>query len=148
MPAGPAGGSWLGTYTFVYLATDHGGAIELGDYGTDPFAFFVKSGMGFVGDWHASTGPEVGAYGSNLYLIVADAFGAVIVGFYCDLSNDTLVRIDCVNEFYDISTSNNNAGDCPYNYRLDDTLDDLYAFASVGSALSDQHKHTQRTHDE
>lgn len=140
MPAGTPGGSWLGTYQYVYGEND-GDATEIGNYGTNPFAFWVTSGMGFVGSWHASTGPIEGDYGTNLYMVVADASTTHIVGFYCSIDASTLERTDCFQEAYEVSSADANPDSCPYNYRLDGTLDPLYDFASTGS---DESRHENR----
>jgi hypothetical protein len=135
MPAGPEGGSWLGAYTYVFDEDDLGGE-EKGNYGTNPFAFWGKSGMGFVGTFHASTGPGPGTVGPNIYMIVADSAKAYWVGFYCNVDTD-LVRTMCYTEYYEVTTVNYNANDCPRYYRLDGTLDPLYEFAAIGSSDSD-----------
>jgi hypothetical protein len=135
MPAGPEKGTWLGTYTFKF-DDDDGGGVEQGNYGTDSFAFWGKSGMGFAGTFHASTGGYTGAKGPNIYMIVADSEKTYWVGYYCNV-DDNLVRTSCVTEYYEVSTVNHNANDCPRYYRLDGTLDPLYEFASTGSSESD-----------
>jgi hypothetical protein len=135
MPAGPAGGSWLGAYTYQY-GDDDGGGEEMGNYGTNPFAFWGQSAMGFVGTFHASTGGYAGTQGSNIYTVVADAGKTYIVGFYCNV-DDALVKTECFPEYYEVSEVDNNANDCPRYYRLDESLDPLYEFASTGSSESD-----------
>jgi hypothetical protein len=138
IPAGPHKGAWLGTYTYVF-DDDDGGGEEIGSYGTNPFAFWGKSSMGFIGTYLASTGPFAGLHGSNLYVVVADTSKTYLVGYYCD-TNSSLIKIKCVTEYYEVSTVNFNADDCPRSYRLENSLDPLYEFASIGSSDSEQEK--------
>jgi hypothetical protein len=133
MPAGPAGGSWLGAYTYQY-GDDDGGGEEMGNYGTNPFAFWGQSAMGFVGTFHASTGGYAGTQGSNIYTVVADADKTYIVGFYCNV-DDALVKTECFPEYYEVGGVNVNANKCPKYYRLDESLDPLYEFAAAGSGV-------------
>lgn len=135
MPAGPPG-AWLGTYQFVMSEND-GDDHEIGTYGTNPFAFWVRSGMGFVGTWHASTGPFAGEFGNNIYMVVADTSKTYIVGFFCEINATSLVRKACSDELYEVGTTNANPENCPATYRFDHSLDPLYEFASIGSAESD-----------
>jgi hypothetical protein len=135
MPAGPAGGSWLGTYRYVF-DDDDGEGDELGTYGTDPYAFWGQSGMGFVGTYYALTGTFAGLHGSNIYMVVADTSKTYLVGFYCDV-NDDKIKIKCAPEYYEVTTVNGNTDRCPHHYRLQGTLDPLYEFASTGSSNSE-----------
>jgi hypothetical protein len=135
MPAGPAGGSWLGTYTYQYTEAE-GGSTEKGNYGINPFSFWGESGMGFLGTWHASTGDYAGDKGPNLYMVVGAGADTSIVGFYCSVDDDG-IRTDCYNEFYTVDAAAENADNCPAYYRLDGSLDSLYDFASTGSDASD-----------
>jgi hypothetical protein len=134
MPAGPANGSWLGTYTYVY-GDDDGGGTERGNYGTNSFAIWGASGMGYVGTWHASTGGYAGTQGSLLHLTVADDTKTYMVGFFCNV-NAKLVQTECFTEYYEVTSTNYNADNCPAYYQKDHTLDPLYKFASLGSTLA------------
>jgi hypothetical protein len=135
MPAGPEKGSWLNTYTYVF-DDDDGGGTEHGNAGTDSFAFWGRSGMGFVGVFHASTGGYAGSVGSNVYMIVADAEKTFWVGYNCNV-DENLIRTNCFTEYYEVTKINHNANDCPRYFRLDNSLDPLYEFASTGSSDSD-----------
>lgn len=136
MPAGVQGGSWLGSYQYVY-GEDDGAGTEIGNYGTNPFAFWVNSGMGFAGSWFASTGGYAGNYGSNIYMVTGTADVTFMAGFYCSVDADTQARDACFAEYYEIDGVNENQDACPYNYRREGTLDSLYEFASTGSADSE-----------
>jgi hypothetical protein len=133
MPAGPAGGSWLGAYTYQY-GDDDGGGLEQGNYGTNPFAFWGKSGMGFVGTFHASTGSYAGSVGSNIYTVVGDSAKTYLVGFYCNVDDDG-IKTECFPEYYEVNGVNVNANKCPRYYRLDRSLNPLYDFAAAGSGV-------------
>jgi hypothetical protein len=135
MPAGPNRGVWLGTYTYVF-DDDDGGGEENGNFGTNSFAFWGKSGIGFIGNFHASTGPFAGAKGPNIYMVVGDSSKTYLVGYFCNVDS-SLARTNCFTEYYEVTMVNYNANDCPRYYRLDGTLDPLYEFAASGSADSD-----------
>lgn len=141
MPAGPAYGSWLGTYTYIF-PEDEGGETEKGNYGTNPFAFQAVSGMGFVGNFHSSTGPDTGLTGSVLYMISGTIDGETTIrGFFCYV-DENLVHTECYAESYRVNDVNANADNCPANYRLDGSLDSLYSFASAGSSKSEDNTAT------
>lgn len=131
MPVG-GGGAWLGTYKYIYGVVDDYSGIEEGSYGTEPFAFWVKSGMGFVGVWTAFSGPFDGNHGTNIYMVTSSDGSEVIVGYYCEVDDDDN-RIDCYNEFYEQSESDSLS--CPHSYQKDDSLDSLMEFADEGSTM-------------
>jgi hypothetical protein len=142
MPVGNSG-AWLGTYEFKYGDDDTQyddlvtGQLEKGTYGTDSIAFWLKSGMGFVGNWHAATGPFAGDYGSNLYVVIEDStLGTLINGFFCFIDEADDSRTSCASEYYEVSGTDEL--DCPsYFKEADVTLDGLRSWAALGSVKGD-----------
>jgi hypothetical protein len=146
MPAGGAGpAQWLGTYRYIG-SEEEGSYIEYGNSGINSFGFSMKSGLGFIGSWHASTAKYNGTYGPCLYGVVADGIGAMMVGFYCIIDFDTLERLECSNEYYNLLARDTNFGNCPAYYDFDGSMDPLFRFASIGSDMSDStdNKENQR----
>lgn len=124
-------GAWLGVYQFVYDGSDDAIGEERGNYGVDSFAFWVQSGMGFVGTWIASSGPFKGEHGSSLYMVVSENDAPKMVGFYCDVDEND-IRTDCYEEAYEVIDQDFNV--CPQWFKMEDTLDPLYKFAAKGSS--------------
>lgn len=136
MPAGPAVGPWLGSYTYYFGDDDGATGVEEGTHGTDGITFWGASSMGIAGTWQATTNDYAGTEGTSIYTVVATASTTSILGFYCYI-DENYVRTSCYSESYSVSGVNQNTQDCPSFYRTDNSLDDLYSFASVGSSLSD-----------
>lgn len=131
IPAGPAG-SWLGTYEYI-----ENNNVEFGNYGLNPFGFFLRSGMGFVGNWKATRGLFKNSYGSSLYMITIRSSKVIIVGFFC---KDGI----CSNERYDVDGTSSSMNTCPQLYQDDNSLAKLYEFSSVGTG----HSTSSRSSDE
>jgi len=96
--------------------------------------------MGFVGNWHASSGGYAGQYGNSVYMIVGTTGASAttyIVGYYCYVDQTTLERTSCGFELYTVDSANANADNCPSQYKLDGTLNPLYTFASTGATNTD-----------
>jgi hypothetical protein len=145
VPAGTPGGTWLGTYHYNY-GKEGSTQMEYGNYGTNPIGFWAESGVGFVCNWFASTGKYAGSFGSGLYMTVgSDTDTVVTVGFYCFVDEVTLERLECHSEYYDVVKSDRNTENCPYDYRLDGTLDALYEFAAVGSGNANEEESSSKT---
>lgn len=135
MPVGGEG-AWLGTYQYIYGVDDDSEGTELGTYGIDPLAFWPASGMGFIGTWHALSGPYAGSTGSNIYMVTTSTAGnKVLVGYYCSVNATTLERLDCFNELYDAQEED--ALGCPAAYKRDGTLTALRKFAGAESCDDD-----------
>lgn len=138
-------GLWFGTYRYEYSYDKDGvSGTETGNYGLNSLGFLLKSGIGFVGEWKAITGPYSGDHGSNLYIIQATSSSTVsIVGFYCfvDASSSDPVattRTQCESEYYEVILDKNSrkyrhgVGSCPSLYRQDESFQPLYEFAAAG----------------
>ena len=133
-------GDWAGVYMFNYNKDDDPttAGIELGVYGTTSSGFMLKSGFGYVGDWHAYTGPFQGNSGPNIYVsgqmdFTADGtqYTNVMVGFYCNVDPNTYERNFCTHELYDVVDDVVNA--CPQGYTISSDLNPLYKFATEGT---------------
>jgi hypothetical protein len=141
----PVGGLslWFGTYSYEYsLDKDGVSGTETGNYGLNSLGFQLKSGLGFVGEWKANTGPYSGDHGSNLYVIQSISSSTVaIVGFYCFVESSSSVaitRTQCENEYYEVIVDKDSkeyrhgVDSCPYLYRQDNSFRSLYEFAARG----------------
>jgi len=137
VPVGQVGGAWIGSYQYIYDAAHPSNTTEDGNYGTNPFGFWVQSGFGFTGLWYASTGPYAKTYGSNLYMTVSDKKAdPVTVGFYCNVKGKfpNIQRTACFPEYYTVHGVDWNKEKCPAYYRLDGSLDPLFEFAAIGKS--------------
>jgi hypothetical protein len=137
-------GLWFGTYSYEYsLAKDGVSGTETGNYGLNSLGFRLKSGIGFVGEWKAVTGPYSGDHGSNLYITQSISSSTVaIVGFYCFVSSSSALpattRTQCESEYYEVIVDKNSkkyregVDSCPSLYRQDDSFRSLFEYAGEG----------------
>ena len=86
------------------------------------------SGFGFVGNWHANTGPYEGSNGTSLYMTCDDK----VSGFYCDIGDD-LERSECYHEQYDITTRETVS--TPEGYVDGESMFPLYYFVKRATGL-------------
>lgn len=135
MPAGPAVGPWLGSYTYYFGDDDGGTGIEKGTHGINGVSFWGASGMGMASTWHAVTNKYTGVYGPDMHMITATSAGATMAGFWCFMNETTFERTSCYSESYAVVGVNQNTLNCPSFYKYDNSLDPLYTFAAVGSNL-------------
>lgn len=128
---------WFGTYKYHYLMDRDGfTATEYGNYGMNSIGFLIKSGIGFVGEWKANTGPFAGDHGTTLYILLGTTSKVVVVGFYCFI--ESLSRTQCEREYYEIVVDKqtkeyqNGINSCPKFYRQDDSFQQLYDYVANG----------------